>query len=649
MSLNLDLQEGQRFDGPLDLLLYLIKRNEVDLDDIPMSLITEQYLDHLRLMEPLDLDTAGDFLLMASTLANIKSRILLPQNALRGEGEEGEGGDEDPRLQLVRPLMEYARFRQLAELLGDRYILDRDVFARGMPNDFADAPPPEEAPVRVSLFELVEAWRGLAGRAAKVPRGINFRVEAMTIGDKLRAVRAFLVEAGSAHFMELLGRGRTDTLVVTDYVPEEGDSEDLGEGVFQEEDLGAGTSGPDQRHLLPAAPGAPDGVPDAGGDPAAGVPGAWRGRNAPSGSAGNLAGGADAGTVEPGEVFPDVRRGRPCQDPAGDGPFGPAAELPDGDVETRGDRDVSGVPEDTLGGAPVSDAGTDAALPGSPPAADRTVLPGSRQENGQDVPDDGREAPALNGDPKVPDEGREALDLEGGPEVPDDGREALDLEGGPEVPGDGRDPIALEGGPEVPDGGREPIALEGGPEVPDDGREPLPQDAPVSPDSPALPALSFPGAPSAARGLRDFAAASPPPPGGMKPATSGDPPVPDEDARHGGGPDGDPDAWPDWDPSDGQGEDPGDGGFASGGPGMHPGDDGRQHGDFPPGRRADEPLKPEVPITDTWDAALSFIAVLELARTGFLRLYQDTEADARGPSLFLANPDAEDAGDLDYS
>ena len=108
------------FEGPLDLLLHLIRKNEVDVYDIPISLITEQYLGYLELMQELDLDIAGEFLVMASTLIHVKSRLLLP----RPDPESaGAGPDEDPREMLVRRLLEHQKYKAAAELLHDRETL----------------------------------------------------------------------------------------------------------------------------------------------------------------------------------------------------------------------------------------------------------------------------------------------------------------------------------------------------------------------------------------------------------------------------------------------------------------------------------------------------------------------------------------------
>jgi segregation and condensation protein A len=103
------------FEGPLDLLLYLIKKEEIDIIDIPIAVITKQYLDYIQLMKELDLEVAGEFILMAATLIQIKVRMLLPRNPL--EEEEEEAGD--PRTELVRQLLEYKRYKEVAESLSD--------------------------------------------------------------------------------------------------------------------------------------------------------------------------------------------------------------------------------------------------------------------------------------------------------------------------------------------------------------------------------------------------------------------------------------------------------------------------------------------------------------------------------------------------
>jgi segregation and condensation protein A len=146
------------FEGPLDLLLHLIQKNELDIFNIPIALITEQYLEYLQLMKVLNLDVAGEYLLMASTLLHIKSRMLLPKSS---EGEEEEEG-EDPRAELVRRLLEYQKYKEAAFEMEKRPLLDRDVFIRLAPAEPEEEP--EEERIEVNLFELLEAFRQVLER-----------------------------------------------------------------------------------------------------------------------------------------------------------------------------------------------------------------------------------------------------------------------------------------------------------------------------------------------------------------------------------------------------------------------------------------------------------------------------------------------------
>ena len=114
------------FEGPLDLLLYLIKKNEVDIYDIPIAVITEQYLDYLDVMKALNLDVVGEFLVMASTLTAIKSRMLLPPS----KDEEESGEEIDPRAELMEHLLEYQRYKEAAHQLKERELLEKDIFTR---------------------------------------------------------------------------------------------------------------------------------------------------------------------------------------------------------------------------------------------------------------------------------------------------------------------------------------------------------------------------------------------------------------------------------------------------------------------------------------------------------------------------------------
>jgi segregation and condensation protein A len=145
------------FEGPLDLLLHLIRANEVDIADIPIALISEQYLEYLELMRMLDIDVAADYLLMAATLAHIKSRLLLPPDP----DLLAEDGGLDPRAELARRLAEYARYKDAAAELARRPLLGRDVFTGAA--DLSDLPEKEGVLV-VSLFGLLEAMQRVLAR-----------------------------------------------------------------------------------------------------------------------------------------------------------------------------------------------------------------------------------------------------------------------------------------------------------------------------------------------------------------------------------------------------------------------------------------------------------------------------------------------------
>jgi segregation and condensation protein A len=147
------------FEGPLDLLLHLIKKNEINIYDIPISLITGQYLEYLGLMTSLNLAVAGEFLVMAATLIHIKSKTLLP---LSETGEEEE--EEDPRVDLVTRLLEYQRFKEAAQGFESRELEWREVFYRPASHG-ADGSTDEINLVDMSLFDLMEALRGVMERA----------------------------------------------------------------------------------------------------------------------------------------------------------------------------------------------------------------------------------------------------------------------------------------------------------------------------------------------------------------------------------------------------------------------------------------------------------------------------------------------------
>ncbi len=195
MSYNIKLDI---FEGPLDLLLHLIKKNEVDIYDIPMAVITEQYLEYIEMIKEMNLDFAGEFLVVAATLVHIKSKMLLPVDE-EAEAQEDEG--IDPREELVRRLIEYKMYKEAARELGERLILGRDVFLRGQ-----DVPleglEEETGLMNVSVFDLMEAIKGVLARAPK-GRTVELTVERFKIADKINFIMEHLNEVKSAVFTAL--------------------------------------------------------------------------------------------------------------------------------------------------------------------------------------------------------------------------------------------------------------------------------------------------------------------------------------------------------------------------------------------------------------------------------------------------------------
>ena len=189
------------FEGPLDLLLYLIRKNEIDIYNIPIALITEQYLEYLDLMRSLNLDLAGEYLVLAATLIHIKSRMLLPP--VEGDDETEEG--EDPRAELVQQLLEYQAFKEAALKLEDRPLLERDVFTRGAPlEEPADAEEDEEVMFEVGIFELVQAFRRIISGLDQ-SEDLAIDTEKMSLTDRINEIMERLSEEKQLTFTELLG------------------------------------------------------------------------------------------------------------------------------------------------------------------------------------------------------------------------------------------------------------------------------------------------------------------------------------------------------------------------------------------------------------------------------------------------------------
>ena len=166
----------QQFEGPLGLLLYLIRKEEMDIMDINVNDITRQYLDYIRMMKELDLEVAGEFVAMAATLIHIKSKMLLPQY-----GEQGEIVElEDPRKELVQKLLEYQRYQEAAKQLYDRPLLRRDVFPRGVREDLRNEE--ELGAIEIEdegLFSLIAAYRRTVRKAARAIHKVRPKVQSI--------------------------------------------------------------------------------------------------------------------------------------------------------------------------------------------------------------------------------------------------------------------------------------------------------------------------------------------------------------------------------------------------------------------------------------------------------------------------------------
>jgi segregation and condensation protein A len=188
----------EKFEGPLDLLLYLIRKNEIDICDIPIAPITDQYMQYIELMKTLDLDGIGDFLVMAATLLAIKSRMLLPPDP------SAEAPVEDPRTELVRRLEEYQKIKEAAELLRQKAEGRQDLFARRIDQEALaglreDA---KEVYFEANLFDLITA---LTKAMAEKPEKVSYEVrrEEWTVEEKVHSILHLLIDRQQVFLKEL--------------------------------------------------------------------------------------------------------------------------------------------------------------------------------------------------------------------------------------------------------------------------------------------------------------------------------------------------------------------------------------------------------------------------------------------------------------
>lgn len=208
-SLDLTIQlEG--FEGPLDLLLYLIKREEIDIWNIPVARITQQYLEYLQLMKDLNINLAGEWLVMAATLIHIKSRLLLPPDPVSTTPEEGQ---EDPRTELVYELLEHQKFKNAAQMLYTREEVENAVW---------NSPPKEvlengEQVIAVSLFDLLKAFHEIVKRFGE-RRSLEVAHEEVSIEEEIAEIRRLLLVHNTILFSTFFQRAPSKHHIIVTFL-----------------------------------------------------------------------------------------------------------------------------------------------------------------------------------------------------------------------------------------------------------------------------------------------------------------------------------------------------------------------------------------------------------------------------------------------
>jgi segregation and condensation protein A len=195
------------FEGPMDLLVHLIKKNEIDIYDIPIAMVTEQYLSYLDWLKSMNIDFAGDFLVMAATLTHIKSRMLLPTVS-------DEDDDEDPRMEIARPLAEYLQLKSAAEELSRRALLGENTFVR-QPAEIRDLVPRDEEFIKIGLFELIDAFQQILKNISAEER-LELTSDSISVKDRISELVDLFEEKKSLTFEELFaGAPNKSDVIIT--------------------------------------------------------------------------------------------------------------------------------------------------------------------------------------------------------------------------------------------------------------------------------------------------------------------------------------------------------------------------------------------------------------------------------------------------
>jgi len=196
------------FEGPMDLLVHLIRKNEVDIYDIPIALITRQYLEYITWFKAMNIDIAGDFLVMAATLAQIKSKTLLPANEYDDE--------DDPRSEIARPLAEYLQMKSAAEELANRDILGDSTFLR-MPDHKDFSYDPNDPVIKIGLFELIDAFQKILDNIPGEHR-VDFSADRISVKDRISEIIDVLEEKESVTFEELFSKDVDKSEVIVTFL-----------------------------------------------------------------------------------------------------------------------------------------------------------------------------------------------------------------------------------------------------------------------------------------------------------------------------------------------------------------------------------------------------------------------------------------------
>jgi segregation and condensation protein A len=201
----------ERYDGPLDLLLDLIRKQQIDIKDIPIATITAQYFEYMAKARELDIDLGAEFVYMAATLIHIKSRMLLPRDPALAQ----DNPEEDPRQELVEKLLEHEKFKNAAEMLQQKRMIEENVWSNPQIAQFTSAD--EDPGLAITLFDLVKAFGELLDRAKNRPI-YEVSEEEITVGQMILRLKSLFLEAGEqepVYIMRVFAEQRSRRAMIT--------------------------------------------------------------------------------------------------------------------------------------------------------------------------------------------------------------------------------------------------------------------------------------------------------------------------------------------------------------------------------------------------------------------------------------------------